>query len=142
MRPGSSLITLSNLSWNTSLVTFNPKGHLSHWNLPHGVLKIVSRLDCRSRVMCQYPDLALFKVIGWAFERCGKMSSNVLEYHWILLIALFKSLWSRHSLILPSGLVTGTIGSPPLYAGWLLLWYLLTSACLTMLCMQIAFQLV
>ena len=109
MTPGSSLINLSNLSWNTSLVTFNPKGSLSYQNLPHGVLKIVSRLDCRSRITCQYPDVASFRVIAWPFERCGNMTSNVLEYHWFLSIALFRSLGSRHSLMLSSGFNNGTI---------------------------------
>ena len=37
------------------------------------------------------------------------MSSIVLEYHWFLLIALFKSLGSKHSLRLPFGFITGTI---------------------------------
>ena len=37
------------------------------------------------------------------------MSSSILEYHWFLSIALFKSLGYKHSLMLPSGLVTGTI---------------------------------
>ena len=88
MTPGSSLMTLSHLSWNTSLVTFNPKGSLIYQNLPNGVLKVVSRLDHRSRVTCEYPDVTSCRVIAWAFDRCGKMSSNVLEYHWFLLIAL------------------------------------------------------
>ena len=91
VKPGSSLMTLFNLCWNTSLVTFNPKGSFSHQNSPLGVLKVVSSIDCRSRVPCQYPDVALFRVIAWAFERCGKMSCNVLEYHCFLSIALFKS---------------------------------------------------
>ena len=37
------------------------------------------------------------------------MSSIVLEYHWFLSIALFKSLGSKHSLRLLFGFITGTI---------------------------------
>ena len=37
------------------------------------------------------------------------MSSIVLEYHWILSIALFKSFGSRHSLRLLLDFITGTI---------------------------------
>ena len=42
--PGTSLSTLSSLSWKTSPETFKPNGILSHLYLPHGVLNVVSRL--------------------------------------------------------------------------------------------------
>ena len=37
------------------------------------------------------------------------MTSRVLEYHWFSLIAWFKSLGSKHNLMLPPGFVTGMI---------------------------------
>ena len=39
--PGTSLSTLSSLSWKTSPETFRPNGILSHLYLPHGVFNVV-----------------------------------------------------------------------------------------------------
>ena len=105
--PGTSLSTLSSLSWKTSPETFKPNGILSHLYLPHGVLNVVSRLLLKSKSMCQNPDVASFTVKYLDCASSGRMSSRVLAYHWFLLIALFKFFGSRHSL--PSSFVTGTI---------------------------------
>ena len=59
--------------------------------------------------MCQYPEVASFRVIALDFDSCGRMSSKVLECHQFLSIALFRSLGSKHSLMLSSGFVTGMI---------------------------------
>ena len=58
--PSNSLRTLCSLSWNTSPATFRLNGSLSHLNLPHRVLKVVSRLLLRSSTTCQNPDFASF----------------------------------------------------------------------------------
>ena len=73
------------------------------------VLNVVSRLLLRSKSTCQNPDVASFMVKYLDCVSSGKMSSRVLAYHWFLLIALFKSFGSRHSLRLLSSLITGTI---------------------------------
>ena len=54
--PGTSLKTLSSLSWNTSPETFGPNGILNH--LPQGMLNVVSRLLLKSYSTCQNPDVA------------------------------------------------------------------------------------
>ena len=95
--PGTSLSTLSSLSWKTSPETFIPNGILSHLYLPHGVLNVVRRLLLKSKVHAK-----IFMVKCLDCESSGKMSSRVLAYHWFLSIALFKSFGSRHSLRLPS----------------------------------------
>ena len=107
--PGTSLITLSSLSWKTSSETFKPNGILSHLYLPQGVLNVVSRLLLKSKSTCQNPDVASFtvKYLDWASS--GRMSSRVLAYYWFVLIALFKSFGSRHSLRLLSSFINGTI---------------------------------
>ena len=107
--PGTSLSTLSSLSWKTSLETFKPNGILNYLYLPHGVLNIVSRLLLKSSSMCQNPDVASFTVKYLDCASSGRMSFRVLAYHWFLLIALYKSFGSRHSLRLPSSFITGTI---------------------------------
>ena len=56
--------------------------------------------------MCQYPDVASFIVLYFDLANSSSMSSMVLEYHWFLSIALFKSLESRHSLRLLFGFIT------------------------------------
>ena len=106
--PGTSLSTLSSLSWKTSPETFKPNGILSHLYLPHGVLNVVSRLLLKSKSTCQNPDVASFTVKYLDCESSGKMSSEVLAYHWFLLIALFKSFGSWHSLRLLFPYITGT----------------------------------
>ena len=57
--------------------------------------------------MCQYPDVTSFNVLYFDLANSGSMSSMVLEYHWFISIALFKSLGSRHSLRLLFGFITG-----------------------------------
>ena len=106
---GTSLNTLSSLSWKTSPDTFKPNGILNHLYLPHGVLNVVSRLLLKSRGTCQKPDVASLMVKYLDCASSGRMSSRVLAYHWFLSIALFKSFGSRHSLRLPSSFITGTI---------------------------------
>ena len=107
--PGTSLSALPSLSWKTSPDTFKPNGILNHLYLPNGMLNVVSRLLPKSRGTCQKPDVAslMVKYLDWA--SFGRMSSRVLVYHWFLLVALFKSFGSRHSLRLPSSFITGTI---------------------------------
>ena len=107
--PDTSLSTLSSLSSKTSPETFKPNGILSHLYLFHGVLNVVRRLLLKSKSMCQNPDVVSFTVKYLDCASSGKMSSRVLAYHWFLLIALFKSFGSRHSLRLPSSFITGTI---------------------------------
>ena len=107
--PGTSLSTLSSLSWKTSLDTFKPNGILNHLYLPHGMLNVVSRLLLKSRDTCQKPDVASLTVKYLDCASSGRMSSRVHAYHWFLSIALFKSFGSRHSLRLPSSFTTGTI---------------------------------
>ena len=107
--PGTSLSTLSSLSWKTSLETFRSNGILSHLYLPHGVLNVVRRLLLKSKSTCQNPYVASFMVKYLDCASYGKMSSRVLAYHWFLSIALFKSFGSRHSLRLLSSFITGTI---------------------------------
>ena len=60
--PGTSLSTLSSLSWKTSPEPFKPNGILSYLYLPHGVLNVVIRLPLKSKSMCQNPDVASFMV--------------------------------------------------------------------------------
>ena len=60
--PGTSLITLSSLSWKTSPETFKPNGILSHLYLPHGVLNVVRRLLLKSMGTYQNPDVASLTV--------------------------------------------------------------------------------
>ena len=79
--PGTSLSTLSSLSWKTSPETFRPNGILSHLYLCHGVLNVVSRLLLKSNGMCQKPDVASFTVKYLDCANSGKMSSRVLAYH-------------------------------------------------------------
>ena len=107
--PGTSLSTLSSLSWKTSPETFKPNGILSHLYLPHRVLNVVRRLLLKSKSTCQNPDVASFMVKYLDCASSGRMSSRVLAYHWFLLIALFRSFGSRHSLRLQSSFITGTI---------------------------------
>ena len=107
--PGTSLNTLSSLSWKTSPETFKPNGILSHLYLPHRVLNVVRRLLRKSKSTCQNPDVASFMVKYLDCASSGRMSSRVLAYHWFLLIALFRSFGSRHSLRLQSSFITGTI---------------------------------
>ena len=94
---GTSLSTLSSLSWKTSPVTFKPNGILSHLYLPHRVLNVVSGLLLKSKSMCQNVDVASFTVKYLDCASSGRMSSRVLAYHWFLLITLFKSFGSRQS---------------------------------------------
>ena len=96
--PGTSLSTLSSLSWKTSPETFKPNGILSHLYLPHRVLNAVSRLLLKSKSTCQNLDVASFTMKYLDCASSGRMPSRVLAYHWFLLIALFKSFGSRHSL--------------------------------------------
>ena len=96
--PGTSISTLSSLSWKMSPETFKPNGILNHLYVPYGVLNVVSRLLLKSNSMCQNPDVASFTVKYLDCASSGKMSSRVLAYHWFLSIALFKSFGSRHSL--------------------------------------------
>ena len=87
--PGTSLSTLSSLSWKTSL-----------------------RLLLKYKSMCQNLDVASSTVKYLDCESSGKMSSGVLAYYWflsILSIALLKSFGSRHSLRLLSSFITDTI---------------------------------
>ena len=65
--PGTSLSTLSSLSWKTSPETIKPNGILSHLYLLHGVLNVVSRLLLKSKSMCKNPDVASFtvKYLDW-----------------------------------------------------------------------------
>ena len=107
--PGTSLSTLSSLSWKTYPETFRSNGNLIHLYLPHGVLNVVSRLLLKYSGTCQNPDVASFMVKYLACTSSGRMSSRVLAYHWLLLIALFKSFGSRHGLRLPSSFITGAI---------------------------------
>ena len=79
--PGTSLSTLSSLSWNTSPKTLRPKGILSHLYFPQGVLNVVSRLLLKSNSMCQNPDVASFTVKYLDCASSGRMSSSVLAYH-------------------------------------------------------------
>ena len=104
--PGTSLSTLSSLSWKTSPETFKPNGILNHLYLP---LNVLSRLLLKSNSTCQNPDVASFTVKYLDCASSGKMSSRVLAYHWFLSIALFKSFGSRHSHRLLSSFITGTI---------------------------------
>ena len=106
---GTSLITLSSLSWKTSPETFKPNGILSHLYLPHRVLNVVRRLLLKSKGMCQNPDVASFTAKYLDCASSGRMSSRVLAYHWFLLIALFKYFGSKHSLRLPSSFITDTM---------------------------------
>ena len=106
---GTSLIILSSLSWKTSPETFKPNGILSHLYLPHRVLNVVRRLLLKSKGTYQNPNVASFSVKYLDCATFGRMSSRVLQYHWFLLIALFKSFGSKHSLRLPSSFITGTI---------------------------------
>ena len=96
--PSTILSTLSSLSWKTSPETFKSNGLLNHLYLPHGVLNVVSRQLLKSNSNCKNPDVASFMVKYLDCASSGKMSSRVLAYHWFLLIALFKSFGSRHSL--------------------------------------------
>ena len=105
--PGTSLSTLSSLSWKTSPETFKPNDTLSHLYLPHRVLNVVRRL--KSKGTCQNPDVASLTVKYLDCASSGRMSSRVLAYHWFLSIALFKSFGSRHNLRLLSSYITGTI---------------------------------
>ena len=82
--PGTSLITLSSLSWRTFPETFKPNGILSHLYLPHGVLNVVRRLLLKSKGMCQNSDVASFTVKYLDCASSGRMSSRVLTYHWFL----------------------------------------------------------
>ena len=107
--PGTSQSTLSSLSWKISPETFKLNGILSHLYLPHRVLNVVRRLLLKSKGMCQNPDVASLTVKYLDCASSGRMSSRVLAYHWFLLIALFKSFGSRHSLRLPSSFIIGTI---------------------------------
>ena len=107
--PGTHLSTLSSLSWKTSPQTFRPNGILNHLCLPNRVLNVVRRLLLKSKSMCQNPDVASFTVKYLDCASSGKMLSRVLAYRWFLLIALFKSFGSRHSLRLPSSFITVTI---------------------------------
>ena len=107
--PGTSLIILSSLSWKTSPETLKLNGILSHLYLPNSVLNIVRRLLLKSKGMCQNLDVASFIVKYLDCASSGRMLSRVLAYHWLLLIALFKSFGSKHSLRLPSSSLTGTI---------------------------------
>ena len=84
---------------------YNPQNHNSRLLFS----RLVSRLLAKSGTMCQYPDVASFSVLNLDLASSGSMSSMVLEYHWFLSIALFKSLGSRHSLRLPFGFITGTM---------------------------------
>ena len=70
---------------------------------------MVSRLLAKSKTMCQWPDVASFKVLNLDLANSGRISSIVLEYYWFLLIALFKSFGLRHSLRIPLDFMTGTI---------------------------------
>ena len=60
--PGTSLSTLSSLSWKTSPETFKPNGILNYLYLPHGVLNVIRRLLLKSKGMCQKPDVASLTV--------------------------------------------------------------------------------
>ena len=71
---GTSLSTLSSLSWNTSPETFKLNGILGHLYLPHGVLNVVSRLLLKSKSMCQNPDVASFTVKYLDCAHSGRMS--------------------------------------------------------------------
>ena len=104
--PGTSLSTLSSLSWKMSPETFRPNGILSHLYLTHILLNVVSRLLLKSRSMCQNPDVASFTVKYLDCASSGKMSSRVLAFHWFLSIVLFKSFGSNHSLRLLSPFIT------------------------------------
>ena len=106
---GTSLSTLFQPSWNASDAILSPEGSCNHLNLPHGVLNVVGRLLWISSITCQYPVMASSRDIVLALKSCGITSSIVLMYQAFLLIALFKSLGSRHSLISPFGFYTGTI---------------------------------
>ena len=106
---GTSQSTLSSLSWKTSPEIFKPNRILSHLYLLHRVLNVVRQLLLKSESTCQNPDVASFMVKYLECASSGKMSSRVFAYHWFLLIALFKSFGSRHSLRLPSSFITGTI---------------------------------
>ena len=86
-----------------------PNGILNDLYLPDGMLNVVSRLLLKSRGTCQKPDVASLMVKYLAWASSGRMSSRVLVYHWFLLVALFKSFGSRHSLRLPSSFITGII---------------------------------
>ena len=50
--PGTSLVTLSSLSWKTSLEIFNPNGNFKNLNFPYRILKVVSKLLARSNATC------------------------------------------------------------------------------------------
>ena len=82
--PGTSLNTLSSLSWKTSPETFKPNGILSHLYLPHGVLNVVSGLLLKSKSTCQNPHVTYFTVKYLDCASSERMSSRVLAYHWFL----------------------------------------------------------
>ena len=107
--PGTGLIILSSLSWKMSPETFKPNGILSHLYLPHRVLNVVRRLLLKSKGTCKNLDVASFIVKYLECASSGRMLSRVLAYCWFLLIALFKSFGSRHSLRLLSSFITGII---------------------------------
>ena len=75
--PGTSLSTLSSLSWKTSPETFRPNGILSHLYLPHGVLNVIRRLLLKSKSMCQNPDVASFMV---KYLDCATLAKCHLEF--------------------------------------------------------------
>ena len=103
------LSTLSTLSWKTSPATFKPKRRRSYLYFPHGVLNVVRKLLSLSNGTCQYPDFASSKLKCFEPISSGKMSSSVLLYQWFRLMALLRSLGSRHILRKPSGFFTRTM---------------------------------
>ena len=78
---GTSLSTLSSLSWKKSPETFKPNGILNQLYLPHGMLNVVSRLLLKSRGTCQKPDVASLTVKYLDCASSGRMLSRVLAYH-------------------------------------------------------------
>ena len=60
--PGTSLSTLSSLSWKTSLESFKSNGILSHLYFPHRVLNVVRKLLLNSNGTCQNPDVTSLTV--------------------------------------------------------------------------------
>ena len=107
--PSTSLVILSNTSWRTSSAIFNPNGSFKNLNFPQGVLNVVNKLLARSRGTFWFPEFVSVMDTTSNCASCGSTSSMILQYYWFLLIALFKSLGSRHSLKLPSGFFTGTM---------------------------------
>ena len=79
--PGTSLSTLSSLSWKTYAETFKPNGILNHLYLPHSMLNVVSRLILKSRGTCQKPDVVSLTVKYLDCASSGRMSSRFLVYH-------------------------------------------------------------